>query len=136
MATPGMQDGGVSVMPAPPVAAPVDQAAHSAAALSASSPIRIFVFFHKAIRNELDGIHRSAMALATDSRDAGDIEQFVENCHFLRSIYRHHCNAEDEVCAPSVSSSAARVLDWLRLVYLLLTVGGFVVFVLNFGCNF
>ncbi|PIN00651.1 Zn-finger protein [Handroanthus impetiginosus] len=101
MATPGIQNGGVSVIAAAPVAAPVDQNGHSAAALRASSPIRIFLFFHKAIRAELDGIHRSAMALATN-RSGGDIEQLMEKCHFLRSIYKHHCNAEDEVIFPAL----------------------------------
>ncbi|KAK6134121.1 hypothetical protein DH2020_032121 [Rehmannia glutinosa] len=57
-----------------------------------------FSFFHKAIRAELDGLHRTALALATNT-SGGDIKQLMEKCHFLRSIYRHHCNAEDEVCA-------------------------------------
>ncbi|KAL0446858.1 UNVERIFIED_CONTAM: Zinc finger protein BRUTUS [Sesamum latifolium] len=97
MATPEIQNGSVSVM----AAAPVDQSSHSAAALSVSSPIRIFLFFHKAIRSELDGIHRSAMALATNG-SGGDIKQLMEKCHFLRSIYKHHSNAEDEVIFPAL----------------------------------
>ncbi|XP_051144695.1 zinc finger protein BRUTUS-like [Andrographis paniculata] len=101
MGTPGMQDGGVSVIAAAMVAAPVDQAGHTAAALSLSSPIRIFVLFHKAIRNELDGLNRSAMALATN-RSGGDIKPFIDKCLFVRSIYRHHCNAEDEVIFPAL----------------------------------
>ncbi|CAA0809025.1 zinc finger protein-related [Striga hermonthica] len=101
MATPGIQNGGVSVIPAAPVAAPVDSNGHSAAALRLASPIRIFSFFHKAIRAELAGLHRTALALATN-RSGGDIKQLVEKCHFLRSIYRHHCNAEDEVIFPAL----------------------------------
>ncbi|KAL0296708.1 UNVERIFIED_CONTAM: Zinc finger protein BRUTUS [Sesamum radiatum] len=101
MATPEIQNGGVSLMAAAPAAAPVDQSSHSAAALSVSSPIRIFLFFHKAIRSELDGIHRSAMALATNG-SGGDIKQLMEKCHFLRSIYKHHSNAEDEVIFPAL----------------------------------
>ncbi|KAL0408886.1 UNVERIFIED_CONTAM: Zinc finger protein BRUTUS [Sesamum radiatum] len=101
MATPEIQNGGVSVMAAAPSAAPVDQSSHSAAALSVSSPIRIFLFFHKAIRSELDGIHRSAMALAMNG-GGGDIKQLMEKCHFLRSIYKHHSNAEDEVIFPAL----------------------------------
>ncbi|KAI3453049.1 hypothetical protein Pfo_009712 [Paulownia fortunei] len=97
MATPVIQNGGISVI----TAAPVDQNGHSAAALRASSPIRIFLFFHKAIRAELDCLHRSAMALATN-RSGGDIKQLMEKCHFLRSIYKHHCNAEDEVIFPAL----------------------------------
>lgn len=59
------------------------------------SPILIFLFFHKAIRNELDALHRSAMAFATGKRS--DIRPLLERYHFLRSIYMHHSNAEDEV---------------------------------------
>ncbi|KAK4430235.1 Zinc finger protein BRUTUS [Sesamum alatum] len=101
MATPGIQNGGVTVMAAEPVVAPVDQNGHSAAALRLSSPIRIFLFFHKAIRTELDGLHRTALALATNT-SGGDIKQLMEKCHFLRSIYKHHCNAEDEVIFPAL----------------------------------
>ena len=59
-------------------------------------PILIFLFFHKAIRSELEGLHRDAMDFATG---AGDIKPLLERYHFLRAIYKHHCNAEDEVCA-------------------------------------
>lgn len=98
MATPGIQNGGVSVMAAAPTVATVDQNGRSAASLRLSSPIRIFLFFHKAIRAELDELHRTALALATNG-SGGDIKQLVEKCHLLRSIYKHHCNAEDEVRA-------------------------------------
>ncbi|KAH6815017.1 zinc finger protein-like protein [Perilla frutescens var. frutescens] len=98
MATPGIQNGGVSVIAAAPTVAPVDQNGRS---LRLSSPIRIFLFFHKAIRAELDGLHRTALALATNG-SGGDIKQLMEKCHFLRSIYKHHCNAEDEVIFPAL----------------------------------
>ncbi|RVX14023.1 Zinc finger protein BRUTUS [Vitis vinifera] len=62
------------------------------------SPILIFSFFHKAIRVELDALHQSAMAFATGQR--ADIRPLFKRYHFLRSIYKHHCNAEDEVCFP------------------------------------
>ena len=100
MATPEIQNGGVSVM----AAAPVDQTGRTAATLRLSSPIRIFLFFHKAIRAELDGLHRTALALATNG-SGGDIKQLMKKCHFLRSIYKHHCNAEDEVCAEFIFSA-------------------------------
>ncbi|KAF7819891.1 zinc finger protein BRUTUS-like isoform X1 [Senna tora] len=64
------------------------------------SPIFIFLFFHKAIRNELDALHRLAMAFATGNRS--DIHPLFERYSFLRSIYRHHCNAEDEVIFPAL----------------------------------
>lgn len=59
------------------------------------SPILIFLFFQKAIRNELDALHRLAMAFATGN--CSDISPLAERYHFLRSMYRHHSNAEDEV---------------------------------------
>lgn len=63
------------------------------------SPILIFLFFHKAIRTELEGLHRAAMAFANNQENHGndDINPLLRRCHFLRSIYKHHCNAEDEV---------------------------------------
>ena len=59
------------------------------------SPILIFLFFHKAIRTELDGLHRVAMAFAANQQS--DVKNLLERYHFFRSIYKHHCNAEDEV---------------------------------------
>lgn len=59
------------------------------------SPILIFSFFQKAIGNELDALHRLAMAFATGN--CSDIQPLSERYHFLRSMYRHHSNAEDEV---------------------------------------
>lgn len=60
-----------------------------------NSPILIFILFHKAIRKELDVLHRLAMAFATGTNN--DISPLLEHYHFLRSIYKHHSNAEDEV---------------------------------------
>ncbi|XP_057508284.1 zinc finger protein BRUTUS-like isoform X1 [Actinidia eriantha] len=64
------------------------------------SPILIFLFFHKAIRTELDGLHRAAMAFAANQQS--DIKNLLERYHFFRSIYKHHCNAEDEVIFPAL----------------------------------
>lgn len=65
-----------------------------------SSPIHIFLFFHKAIRSELDLLHRSAIDFATNSHV--EIEPLLKRYHFLRSLYKHHCNAEDEVIFPAL----------------------------------
>nr|GEV65522.1 hemerythrin/HHE cation-binding motif-containing protein [Tanacetum cinerariifolium] len=65
-----------------------------------SSPIHIFLFFHKAIRSELDLLHRSAIDFATNSHV--DIQPLLNRYHFLRSLYKHHCNAEDEVIFPAL----------------------------------
>lgn len=59
------------------------------------SPILIFSFFQKAIGNELDALHRLALAFATGN--CSDIQPLSKRYHFLRSMYRHHSNAEDEV---------------------------------------
>ncbi|KAK9115024.1 hypothetical protein Syun_021821 [Stephania yunnanensis] len=64
------------------------------------SPILIFLFFHKAIRSELDGVHRAAVAFAADA--TGDIRPLFERALFLRAIYKHHCHAEDEVIFPAL----------------------------------
>ncbi|KAJ9676987.1 hypothetical protein PVL29_022132 [Vitis rotundifolia] len=77
------------------------------------SPILIFSFFHKAIRVELDALHQSAMAFATGQR--ADIRPLFERYHFLRSIYKHHCNAEDEVIFPALDIRVKNVAQTYSL---------------------
>ncbi|XP_050375390.1 zinc finger protein BRUTUS-like isoform X2 [Argentina anserina] len=94
--------GGVAVMAGP--LTPLDPSPSNASSQKNSShksPILIFLLFHKAIRSELDGLHRAAVAFATSRAPAG-IEPLLERYHFLRSIYKHHCNAEDEVIFPAL----------------------------------
>ncbi|KAK7842914.1 zinc finger protein brutus [Quercus suber] len=98
MATPG----GVAVLPnsvnkvdSPSSSSSSTKAVVCVRSSEVKSPILIFLFFHKAIRNELDALHRSAMAFATGKRS--DIRPMLERYHFLRSVYKHHSNAEDEV---------------------------------------
>lgn len=62
-------------------------------------PILIFLFFHKAIRSELERLHCAAVDFATGD---GDINPLLERYRFLRAIYKHHCNAEDEVIFPAL----------------------------------
>ncbi|XP_049934644.1 zinc finger protein BRUTUS-like isoform X2 [Nymphaea colorata] len=64
------------------------------------SPILMFLFFHKAIRSELDQLHRASLDLATDY--GGDINALLGRYHFLRMIYKHHVIAEDEVIFPAL----------------------------------
>ncbi|XVF50560.1 hypothetical protein PTKIN_Ptkin04bG0111000 [Pterospermum kingtungense] len=59
------------------------------------SPILVFLLFHKAVRNELDALHRLALAFATGN--SVDIQSLFQRYGFLRSIYKHHSVAEDEV---------------------------------------
>lgn len=104
MATPltGLQhmDGGGGVAVLSNSVNKIDSSSSSSAhgclkSLEPRSPILIFLFFHKAIRKELDALHRLAMAFATGKRT--DIRPLLERYQFLRSIYKHHSNAEDEV---------------------------------------
>ncbi|XP_042505020.1 zinc finger protein BRUTUS-like [Macadamia integrifolia] len=105
MATPlttGLQhrDGGLALMTGP--VNPVDPSSSKPCLKNSGqkSPILIFLFFHKGIRSLLDGLHRAAMAFAADQD--GDIRPLFERYHFLRAIYKHHCNAEDEVIFPAL----------------------------------
>ncbi|KAJ8445600.1 hypothetical protein Cgig2_018541 [Carnegiea gigantea] len=114
MATPltgmGHRDGGggVAIMagpvnavdPSPPTSSSSTSSKVSAKNSAQKSPILIFLFFHKAIKSELEGLHRAAVDFATNQKS--DIKPLLERYHFLRSIYKHHCNAEDEVIFPAL----------------------------------
>lgn len=84
----------------PPMAAASPKSGASAVT---ASPIRFFLFFHDAVRSELDGLHRAAVASAADPR--ADARPLIRRCRFLRRMYLHHSDAEDEVTyfpAPSL----------------------------------
>ncbi|KAL1807733.1 hypothetical protein ACET3Z_024723 [Daucus carota] len=80
------------------MATPSSAVMAGAASQLESSPIRIFLLFHKAIRSELHALHRAALAFATNP--SSDLTPLLDRYHFLRSVYKHHCNAEDEVILP------------------------------------
>ncbi|XP_062232065.1 zinc finger protein BRUTUS-like isoform X2 [Phragmites australis] len=67
---------------------------------AAEAPVLILVYFHKAIRAELEGMHAAAVRLATER--AGDVAALEGRCRFLFSVYRHHCDAEDAVIFPAL----------------------------------
>ncbi|XP_057542697.1 zinc finger protein BRUTUS-like isoform X1 [Amaranthus tricolor] len=90
--------GGVAVMAASLNA--VDPSPPKPSSLNKNSPILIFLFFHKAVKAELEALHRAAIHFAT--YQGTDITPLLDRYHFLRSIYRHHCNAEDEVIFPAL----------------------------------
>ncbi|KAG5135717.1 hypothetical protein JHK82_020448 [Glycine max] len=113
MATP-LDGGGVAVLPNS--VNKVDSSSALIGGLKCSkpeSPILIFLFFHKAIRNELDALHRLAIAFATGNRS--DIKPLSERYHFLSSMYRHHCNAEDEVIFPALDIRVKNVAQTYSL---------------------
>lgn len=59
------------------------------------SPISQLIFFHKAIKAELNAFHRSAVALR---RGAGaEAHAFLDRYRFIRAVYKYHSWAEDEV---------------------------------------
>ncbi|KAL9262924.1 Zinc finger protein BRUTUS-like protein [Drosera capensis] len=88
----GVVDSGTASSPATPKSYVVNSVS--------KSPILIFLFFHKAIRIELDCLHRSAVAFATHRQS--EIQPLLERYRFLRAIYKHHCHAEDEVIFPAL----------------------------------
>jgi hypothetical protein len=63
---------------------------------AAEAPVLIFVYFHKAIRAELERMHAAAVRLATGCA-GGDVAALEARCRFLFTVYRHHCDAEDAV---------------------------------------
>lgn len=71
------------------------------------SPILVFLYFHKAIRCELATIHRDALAIEKESD--GEIRTLLDRYHFLRVVYKHHSNAEDEVIFPALDMRVKNV---------------------------
>ncbi|GJN15135.1 hypothetical protein PR202_gb02028 [Eleusine coracana subsp. coracana] len=94
MATPMPGDASIAAA-AVPRSPPAPDAGGAGASTAAEAPVLIFVYFHKAIRAELERLHAAAVRLATER--AGDVADFEARCRFLFSVYRHHCDAEDAV---------------------------------------
>ena len=94
MATPTPMPGGegtlAAVMPRSPSPTPAE-----AGTSAAETPVLIFLYFHKAIRAELEALHGAAVRLATER--SGDVAALAERCRFFFNIYKHHCDAEDAV---------------------------------------
>jgi zinc finger-like protein len=94
MATPTPMPGGegtlAAVMPRSPSPTPAE-----AGTSAAEAPVLIFLYFHKAIRAELEALHGAAVRLATER--SGDVAVLAERCRFFFNIYKHHCDAEDAV---------------------------------------
>ncbi|KAJ4806511.1 zinc finger protein-like protein [Rhynchospora pubera] len=108
MTSPMAGDGVLALMPQE-VANPIDSSSSSSNATKDASrskrsvqefPVLIFLYFQKAIRSELDRLHRVAVELATGG--GGDVSVLAERCRFLFDIYKHHCNAEDAVIFPAL----------------------------------
>ncbi|OEL20429.1 RING finger and CHY zinc finger domain-containing protein 1 [Dichanthelium oligosanthes] len=105
MATPMAGEGPIAAAiprsPPPPAAGGGGGAGGSAA----EAPVLIFVYFHKAIRAELERMHAAAVRLATGRAGAvagGAVAALEARCRFLFAVYRHHCHAEDAVIFPAL----------------------------------
>lgn len=107
MATPMTTPGTVAAAVAPGVGTGTRTKAMKSLA---ASPIQMFLFFHKAIRAELEALHRAAVAVTTETGGAGgDIGPLLDRLRFFRAIYQHHCNAEDEVIFPALDNRVKNV---------------------------
>ncbi|RZB91645.1 Zinc finger protein BRUTUS isoform C [Glycine soja] len=78
------------------------------------SPILIFCLFHKAISSELQSLHATAFDFVSNRRHSQPhsplkIMSFSHRCHFLRTLYKHHCNAEDQVIFPALDKRVKNV---------------------------
>ncbi|KAF3339714.1 RING finger protein C2F3.16 [Carex littledalei] len=114
MASPMAGDGVLALMPLE-VANPIDSSSSNGTQdtnrnkrSAQEFPVLIFLYFQKAIRLELDRLHRSAVELATGG--GGDVSAFAERCRFLFDIYKHHCNAEDAVIFPALDNRVKNVV--------------------------
>ncbi|KAH8491823.1 hypothetical protein H0E87_021430 [Populus deltoides] len=74
------------------------------------SPILIFLYFHKAIRNELDTLHLLTLAFATGHQTV-EIKPLFQRYRFLRLVYKYHSNAEDEVIFPALDNRVKNVAN-------------------------
>ncbi|XP_057812774.2 zinc finger protein BRUTUS isoform X2 [Cryptomeria japonica] len=74
-----------------------------------NSPIMVFVYFHRAICNELNGLVEEALALQNGSLWKEQIQKLRKGYRFLRFICKHHSNAEDEVIFPALDTRVKNV---------------------------
>ena len=101
MATPMAGEGPIAA--AIPRSPPPPAAGGCGGGSAAEAPVLIFVYFHKAIRAELERMHAAAVRLATagpaSGGGGGGVAALEARCCFLFAVYRHHCHAEDAVRA-------------------------------------
>jgi hypothetical protein len=84
---PGSEGTLVAVMPRSPSPTPAE-----AGTSATETPVLIFLYFHKAIRAELEALHGAAVLLATER--TADVAALAERCRFFFSIYKHHCDRD------------------------------------------
>ncbi|KAJ1398314.1 Zinc finger, CHY-type [Sesbania bispinosa] len=106
----GGSGGGVAIMPGTVTSTdPSSSSTCSNTSLLLQSPILIFSLFHKAINSELQSLHQAALDFVSNHDDPSDLKSLSHRCHFLRTIYKHHCNAEDQVIFPALDKRVKNV---------------------------
>ncbi|KAJ1390550.1 Zinc finger, CHY-type, partial [Sesbania bispinosa] len=106
----GGSGGGVAIMPGTVTSTdPSTSSTCSNTSLLLQSPILIFSLFHKAINSELQSLHQAALDFVSNHDDPSDLKSLSHRCHFLRTIYKHHCNAEDQVIFPALDKRVKNV---------------------------
>lgn len=117
MATPTPMPGGEGTLAAvmPRSSSPTPAEAGTSAT---EAPVLIFLYFHKAIRAELEALHGAAVLLATER--TGDVAVLADRCRFFFNIYKHHCDAEDAVRMLSILCGAPFLYFWPVFPLLLL----------------
>ncbi|KAK7407514.1 hypothetical protein VNO78_09467 [Psophocarpus tetragonolobus] len=71
------------------------------------SPILLMCLFQKAIISELKLLHLTAFDFVSDPHSL--LKSFSHRCHFLRTLYKHYCNAEDQVIFPALDKRVKNV---------------------------
>ncbi|KAI5056021.1 hypothetical protein GOP47_0029542 [Adiantum capillus-veneris] len=77
------------------------------------SPIRVFLFFHKAIKAELEHLYRDA--LAVEKGEKKEFQALFRRYEFLQIVYTQHSNAEDEVIFPALDSRVKNIAQTYSL---------------------
>ncbi|KAH6558906.1 hypothetical protein KP509_1Z038300 [Ceratopteris richardii] len=78
-----------------------------------SSPILVFLLFHKAIRAELEHLYKDAVAVEKGREQ--EIEALLHRYEFLHVVYTQHSNAEDEVIFPALDNHVKNIAQTYSL---------------------
>lgn len=77
------------------------------------SPILVFLFFHKAIRAELEHLYRDALAVEKGTEK--EFQALFRRYEFLQIVYTQHSNAEDEVIFPALDTRVKNIAQTYSL---------------------
>ncbi|MCO5596270.1 hypothetical protein L7F22_050330 [Adiantum nelumboides] len=82
-------------------------------AATVSSPILVFLFFHKAIKAELEHLYRDALAVEKGEKE--EFQALFRRYEFLQIVYTQHSNAEDEVIFPALDRRVKNIAQTYSL---------------------